>query len=182
MNNIFNCKINIFFIRKKDVWLNRFLVQNGIGFFLTWLSLASNLNFAIFLTYEAGVKVDIASTVVLIIILAVIIVYFVLENFIWQRFMLYLFTPWIVLIIALSGSVSKNWKSESPTRNNIITLVLLIIVILMAIAKLIMFVLYHTILKHRVNRRLCHRSVEPDIMEASDSNLNNASIWKFFFY
>ena len=70
---------------KKDIWINRFLVQNGLGFFLTWLSLATNLNFAIFLTYDASIKVDISSTVVLIIILALIVTYFILENFIWQR-------------------------------------------------------------------------------------------------
>lgn len=70
---------------KADVWINRFLLQNGVAFFLTWLSLATNLNFAIFLTYEAGLEVSISSTVALIVILLIVVVYFILENFIWQR-------------------------------------------------------------------------------------------------
>lgn len=68
-----------------DVWMNRFILQNGIAFYLTWLSLATNLNFAIFLTYEASVEVSISSTVALIAILIIIVAYFVVENFVWPR-------------------------------------------------------------------------------------------------
>ena len=71
---------------KKDVWLNRVFVQNGLAIFATWLSLASNLNFAIFLNQEAGFDKVTASTVALVVISLVVVVYFVLENFIWQRF------------------------------------------------------------------------------------------------
>ncbi len=166
---------------KKDIWFNRFLIQNGLGFFLTWLSLATNLNFAVFLTYDASVKVDISSTVVLIIILALIITYFVLENFIWQRlkfnsfrlrlfpfssfsigficrYLLYLVTPWFVLNLALIGSIAKNFNGKSPTRNNIITVILLVIVVIFTIIKIIMFILYHTKLKHKVKRAICRKS------------------------
>ncbi len=72
-------------IGRKDIWLNRILLQNGLAFFVTWLSLATNLNFAIFLTYSASIEVSISSTVALAIILVLVIVYFILENFVWQR-------------------------------------------------------------------------------------------------
>ena len=151
------------------------MVQNGLGFFLTWLSLASNLNFAMFLAYGSGIKMDIASTVALILILVIIVTYFILENFVWHRYLLYLFTPWIVLILALSGSMSKNWNASSPSRNNIITLILLIIVILMTITKIVMFILYHTVLKQRVHRCLCRRSTNSKIMDNDNRNLENTN-------
>jgi uncharacterized protein YacL len=132
----------------KDIWLNRFLVQNGLGFFLTWLSLASNLNFANFLSYSANIDQSIGSTVALVIIIGVIGTYFVLENFIWQRYLVYMFTPWFVVVVALIGSLNKNWSSSSPNRNNIITLVLLICVIILIAIKITMFVLYHTKYNH----------------------------------
>ena len=123
-----------------------------MAFYLTWLSLASNLNFASFLHYVAGVDLYLSSTIALIIILGCIVTYFVLENLIYQRYLLYVFTPWIVVIIALSGSIGKNWVTAAPSRNNIITAVLLAITILLAIGKIVMFILYHTALKSRVDR------------------------------
>lgn len=150
---------------KKDIWINRILVQNGLGFFLTWLSLATNLNFAIFLTYGASVAVDISSTAVLIIILALIVTYFVLENFVWQRYMMYLFAPWFVLNLALIGSISKNYNGTTPSRNNILTVVLLILVVIFTIVKICMVVLYHTKLSHRVHRVVCKKASVEDQAE-----------------
>ncbi len=136
--------------RKPDIWLNRIILQNGLGFFLTWLSLATNLNFATFLTYENGVDMQLSSTIALIFILAIIVVYFVVESIIWPRYLLYMFTPWFVVIIALIGSVAKNWISTKPTRNNIITLILLIITVLLAISKIVLFILYKTKFTNRI--------------------------------
>ncbi len=69
-----------------DIWINRVLVQNGLAFFATWLSIATCLNFAIFLYRRASLTQDIASTIALVIILALIILYSVLENVIWQKY------------------------------------------------------------------------------------------------
>lgn len=38
----------------KYVWLYRALVNNGLAFYATWVSIASMLNFAIALTYDSG--------------------------------------------------------------------------------------------------------------------------------
>lgn len=144
---------------KKDVWLNRFIVQNGLGFFVTWLSLASNLNFANFLTFSASVPQENSSTLALVIIIIVVVTYFVLENFIWQRYLVYMFTPWFVVIVALIGSLTKNWNQSSPKRNNIITLIFLLIILCLFAVKMIMFVLYHTKLKHKLYTKRRDRKI-----------------------
>ena len=96
-----------------------------------------------------GADLQNAGTAALFLILAAIIVYFILENFIWRHYLIYLFSPWIVIVVALIGSLSKNWVAASPTRNNIITLLLLIISICLIIARIILFILYKTVCKRR---------------------------------
>lgn len=157
---------------KNDVWMNRFILQNGIAFYLTWLSLATNLNFAIFLTYDASIEVSISSTVALICILIIIVAYWVVENFIYPRYFLYIYTPWFVLNLALIGSVSKNYVSAAPTRNNIMTVILLVHVIIFTIVKVVLNILYHTKWAHKVHSTcLCRRSTEEKVGHADDDKL-----------
>ena len=137
------------FFRAKDIWFMRMFLQNGIAFYATWISIASNLNFAVYISWRLGVDNTNAGTGALILILSAIIVYFILENFVWRHYLIYTFSPWIVIVIALIGSITKNWVSSSPSRNNIISLAMIIIVIFLIIARIIIFILYKTVLKHK---------------------------------
>lgn len=141
-----------------DYVIIRILPQNGLATFATWLTLATNLNFASFLAYECGAKPEVASTIILFIILIIAVVYFVIENFIWQRYLLYNFSPWVVINFALLGSVIKNYNSTNPTRNNIITIILLIITFLLGISKIVLFILYKTVFKRFSNRVIFNRN------------------------
>ena len=153
---------------KVDIWLVRILVQNSLGLFLTWVSIASNLNFAFFLGYNAGVNIYTSASIALAIILLTIIVYFILENFIWQRYLLYMFSPWFVIHIALIGCLVRNWNAGSPSVNNIFALIMLIIAFFMLIVKIVMFILYHTVLKNRVDSVICRRNRvnDTDVVES----------------
>ena len=64
-----------------------------------------------------------ASTVSLSIVLVEVLVYFVLENVVFEKFLRYTYTVWMVAIFALAGSISKNWTAGS--RNSIFSLVLI---------------------------------------------------------
>lgn len=125
--------------------LVRLFVHNGLAFYLTWLSIATLLNFATYIAYHLSAAKEDASTIALFFLLAIVVVYFVLENFVWQRFLLNVFTPYVVLIIALIGSLTRNYSTVNTTRNNIITLVILLIIVLFAFIKCIMYFLYKTI-------------------------------------
>lgn len=143
-------KFDIF--RTRDLLAVRILAQNGLAFFATWLSLATNLNFCLFLAYSCGVDSKVAGTISLFIILSLIVTYTVLENFVWPKYLLYTFTPWFVLHLALIGVLVKNWVKTEPSRNNIITLVILILVFLFTIVKIVMLILCKTKLRHRLER------------------------------
>lgn len=134
----------------KDVVCVRIFLQNGLAFFATWLTLATNLNFAMVLTYSANLDMMTVTTVILFIILALVLAYSVLENVVFPRALLHQFAPWFVLNVALIGSLTKNWVSGAPTRNNIITLVIECIVVGLTVIKIATFVLYKTVLKSRV--------------------------------
>jgi hypothetical protein len=72
-----------------------------MAFYATWLSIASNLNFAIYIIWRLGADFQNAGTAALILVLCAIIVYFILENFVWKKYLIYQFSPWIVIIVAL---------------------------------------------------------------------------------
>lgn len=105
----------------------RILIQNGVAFYATWVSIASLVNYANYSIWRLGANMQDMGTACLILLLASLINYFVLEDFIWRRCLQYTFSPYFVLIGALIGSLQKNWIYSQPTRNNIISLVILII-------------------------------------------------------
>ncbi|XP_061111962.1 uncharacterized protein si:dkey-29d8.3 [Conger conger] len=108
-----------------DLWLFRVLVQNGIGVYATWTTIATLLNFTIVLDYNAGVSKEGAATVSLSLLLIEVIGWFVMENFVLEKHVRYLLTIYPVVILALSGNMAKNYDAAAPSKNAIFTAVLL---------------------------------------------------------
>uniref|UniRef100_A0A3B3RXQ7 Si:dkey-29d8.3 n=1 Tax=Paramormyrops kingsleyae TaxID=1676925 RepID=A0A3B3RXQ7_9TELE len=98
-----------------DLWLVRVLqVQNGIGLYATWTTVATLLNFTVALQHNAGVSKYDAATVALVQLLVEVIL--VLETHL--RYLLIIYP---VVILALIGSLTKDYDVVSPSRNNIFT-------------------------------------------------------------
>lgn len=108
---------------KVDLYMNRILIQNGVAFNATWVTIATLLNLGIVIAYWGGVDQSTASTVSLSVLTCEALVYFVLENFILERYLRYTYSVWPVVIWALGGSIAQNWDSSNT--NSIITAVLL---------------------------------------------------------
>lgn len=108
-----------------NIWLVRFLVHNAWGMYASWVTIATLLNLGIVFTYVIGISQPIASTISLCILAIETVAYFWLDNFAFDRQLRYNVTPYIVLHVALIGSLSKNWD---PTNcNTILTLALLVL-------------------------------------------------------
>jgi len=138
---------------KPDLYITRFLVLNGILVYTTWLTAATELNFAIMLQDYAGVDPQTASTAALSVLTVVIVLYFVLENTILDRFLRFVFIVYPVLIWALSGIMSAHWEtendicveygSEEPSRvNPSFTLGVLVLTLVLFVARIILWVLF----------------------------------------
>ncbi|XP_053409249.1 uncharacterized protein LOC128559965 [Mercenaria mercenaria] len=127
----------------KEVWLIRALVHNGMSFFATWVSIATLLNFGVVLTYIWSVDVQLSSTIVLGILSLEILVWFTLETCFIDKYVRYTITPYIVLVVALTGSVAKNFDLDTNNRNSIFTAVLLGVSGLLLITKLFIVIRRH---------------------------------------
>ena len=125
----------------KEIWLVRFLVQNGIGMYATWVTIATLLNFGVVLTYRADVDMKIASTVCLSILATEVVVWFIADLVFLDKHVRYLVIPYLVLVWALSGVVDKNYVAGE--RNSIFTLVLLSLSVAALIIKVIVLVVRH---------------------------------------
>ena len=71
------------------------LPMNGQGIYTTWTIIASLLNFGHALRYEAKYEMEYVSHVCLGLLIAVIIVYFILENLVLDNYIRLLLTPYL---------------------------------------------------------------------------------------
>ena len=124
---------------EKDVWLVRILVQNGLGFYATWGGVASIFNFAIVLTYRTGLtpkRQEVGSTVSLIIFTLEIFSWFILDNFVFEQTLRYLYTPYIAILVSLIGIISNNF--DPSKRNSLYTASLLGAALFLTVSKFLL--------------------------------------------
>ncbi|XP_052803429.1 uncharacterized protein LOC128233673 [Mya arenaria] len=125
----------------KEIWFVRLFLQNGMAFFATWVSIATLLNFAVVLTYYWGVAMQASSSIVLGILCFEVIVWFILDHFVFDKYVRYTLTPYIVVVVALVGSYLKNYDLDDNYRNSIFIVALLAFSSLVLLLKfVIMFV------------------------------------------
>lgn len=123
---------------KLDVWCVRILVQNGILFYATWVSIATCINVAVYLEYNLGVSSSKAGTAALAILTSTIILWFILENFVVQEYTRFIVSEYIVLIIALGGVVKAHWTDGHG--NQAFELALLILAGVLLVARIALIV------------------------------------------
>lgn len=129
---------------------------------LTWAVINSILNLAVFLTYSLGLHNDVSCTICLIMLSFILVVYFVTENFIWQKYLLYIFTTWFGVQVGLGGMLWRAWSdsNQSLSRNNLIVMAMFFMSVVFTIGKFIMFTLYHTCCKQQVDKRESHKLLQ----------------------
>lgn len=98
----------------KDIWMTRLFTLNGLAFYGTWCTIATLLNMVIVMQYVSGVDRYVCVWVALGIVTLELICWFILETFVFDRHLRYCFSPYIVLLIAFLGVLSKNYKPEAP--------------------------------------------------------------------
>ncbi|EDO40525.1 predicted protein [Nematostella vectensis] len=116
---------------KLDFFATHILVFNGIVTYTTWVTLASLLSLNGALIYAHGVSKVTAGTIILSILAVELLVWFVIENFVLERYLRFTFTVYPVVITGLSGIIARN-PSET---NRIFTIVLLSIAVVLFIVR-----------------------------------------------
>ena len=110
---------------KKEIWLIRILVHNAFGIYATWTSIATLLNLSIMLTHvsEISLQKETSTTISLVILIVEILLFSFFDIILLDRYIRYLFTPYLVIPVALVGILVKNWSQDK--RNSILTMTLL---------------------------------------------------------
>ena len=124
-----------------EVWLVRILVQNGLGLYAAWVTIASLINVDVVMQYTSGIAQHIASTVCLCFLLLAIVSWFFFDNFLADAYTRYTVTPYPLLVFALTGSLVKNW--DMTKSNSVLTAVLLATACVATILKVAIMLLRH---------------------------------------
>ncbi|KAK7092917.1 uncharacterized protein [Littorina saxatilis] len=129
--------------RTVDIWLVRGFVHNGLGIYATWCCIATLLNLAMVIRYRSDpvISTEDACTVALAVLSAEIVVFAITDLFVLDRYTRYTLTPYIVVVVALIGSIDKNW--EDGARNSIFTAVLLGMGAAALVLKIVMLLYRH---------------------------------------
>lgn len=106
--------------QRADLVLSTVLLHNGLAVYATWTSVATLLNMGIIMRYTGNNRQDETTVglVVLSILILEIVVWFLLENIILDRFVRYIFTIYPVLIWGLAGVLSKHIGNDGLDRTN----------------------------------------------------------------
>ena len=148
----------------KEVWMIRFMVQNALAFYCTWVTIATLLNFSIVLAYDAGVDQSVASTVSLGVLSFEIVLWLSLDFFVLHRYTNYLFAPHCVLPIAIGGSLAKNFNPWH--HNTIITVILLAIALVALVVKIIVMISRHCMWKRQADSNMPDDSSQQKVVPA----------------
>ena len=154
--------------QKCDLWMTRIVVLNGLALYASWVSVATCLNVGIVIQYytptSAGLEIEgsgsaagsgngsggglntplaaDSGTVTLALLAFIVLVYFVLENTVLDRFICFVLVVYPTVIWALSGAVQGQWNKYENPRNQIFSLVLLGVVILLACIRVVLLIVF----------------------------------------
>ncbi|KAM4029654.1 uncharacterized protein ACNLHF_024586 [Anomaloglossus baeobatrachus] len=122
-----------------DLWCIRVLVHNGLATYATWTSIATLVNFGIVLKYNvSGVADPYVSSVVLGLILFALLFWFLLETFMFEKYVRYTVTIYPVAVVASVGIFLGVDETTEFSDNEMMNAV---IIAVSAIACLLRFVL-----------------------------------------
>ncbi|XP_035699486.1 uncharacterized protein LOC118432079 [Branchiostoma floridae] len=124
-----------------DLWCTRAFVHNGLAIYATWTTIATLLNFGIALIYTGGFDNTDVVTGLLAVLLVEVLGWYVLENFVLDRYCRYNLIIWVVVIVALTGSLVEHWGPEK--RNSIFTAILIGLTAFLYLIRLCLVVYRH---------------------------------------
>ncbi len=140
----------------RNIWFAGIYVNNIFVIHGTWLYLVTLLNLTVWISqiYNRNTQsITDASTAAFSLLLVTIVIYFICENLIFFSSMAYVSSPWFVLILFLSGIISKNYnRTDISDRNKFFALALLIICCVLFCARVVLLIIHYKKQKTQINR------------------------------
>ena len=137
-------------------WVTYVLVHNGLALYTTWLCIAWLLNMTVVADskYDFGgvMKTVDAGTLALSFLVGEIIVWFLLEQTFFERYVRYIHTIYPVIIVALVSVVVKHWNiDKEDSRNHIFALGILVLAGILQMARFAFVIVKYCVRKRRHN-------------------------------
>jgi len=127
--------------QKRDIVLTQVLLNNGIGIYETWVTIAAQINFAVALQYDYDVSSSAAAVVALSIVLLEMISWFIAEVTILDRFVRYTLTVYPVAVWALAGIIANNYEEKEAS--SVLSVVAICIAGCLLVLRIILVIVYH---------------------------------------
>eukprot|EP01083_Nonionella_stella_P011411 32440_1 len=122
----------------------RVLINNGVAFYAGWCSVASCLNFGLFLAFPCDVDQYIASVAALSVLSVILLAYLSLDFYALKRLFIYTYSPYVVLLWALSGILTNEGNNDGDLKgaSQDFVMVLLVVVGVAFVGKIICGIVY----------------------------------------
>lgn len=127
--------------QKRDVILTQIFLNNGIGIYETWVTMAAQVNLAVALQYDYDCSASTSAIVALSIVLLELGTWFTAEVTILDRYVRYVLTVYPVVVWALVGIIVNNYKEGEVS--SILSVVAICITCCLLVARLVLVVVYH---------------------------------------
>lgn len=127
--------------QKRDVVLTQVLLNNGIGVYETWVTIAAQVNFAVVLQYDYDCSPSTVAIVALSIILLEMGTWFIAEVTILDRYIRYILIVYPVVIWALGGIIANNYKAGEAS--SLLSVVAICIAGCLLVARVTLTIVYH---------------------------------------
>ncbi|XP_070574947.1 uncharacterized protein [Ptychodera flava] len=124
--------------QQDDINAIRVLVHNGVAIYASWVVVATFLNLCTVLVYWVGAEMETACVICLTIITVAIIAWFIVENFVIEKYARYTLTNYPTLLWALAGILAGNYNPELTS--SIVTVVMTVLVAILFIVRIVLVV------------------------------------------
>jgi hypothetical protein len=146
MEAVYLYKVTPNLTNKVDLWFTRIAVLNSIAIYCTWLTLANLLSIGGLINRYSSFGAPNTATLIFSFLLGELVLYFILENTILDRFFRYVLIVYPLVILAVIGVVNANWldyaRGEDALRSAIYSTILLVVAIIVFVVRIVLFGLF----------------------------------------
>ncbi|XP_062613331.1 uncharacterized protein LOC134275096 [Saccostrea cucullata] len=155
---------------QSEIWVVRFLVQNGLGFISAWQTIVMFINLGVVLRYEVGISDEIIFLALLGAMALLELAWFWLDVFVFDRYTRYILLPYIPWLAVCCGLIWKLQTLFDAWGRDTITLFCCSVLALLCITVKIIFLIF----RHKKSnmKKNVDKSIE-DKTEKTDDEKNS---------
>lgn len=131
-------------ITRSDKWATHFLTLNGLAFYAAWLTIFTLLQLGAVLENNADVHPNTVGTILLSLLGALIVCYFLLEVTILDRFLRFVVLVYPAVVWWLVGTLIEHWNREfeDMSRNSLFVFVLMCVGSVLLVLHLVLILVF----------------------------------------